>query len=648
MADAASSSTSLQFEKCWFFDRCCQHAKHYFECSISGCRGPDPQGLPTESSRIALCARCARGSCPFCSASVQHEDLRSLTDQPATATLTSDPELWQGAVHRRSEHQTLGQFNKNFEELADEVQRQMRALAKTLAMSASERPEIANLLEDAEALFRGLAGKGLQPDRDTYRWLISLYARAERREQVEQWAYKMEESGNCSTEAYNSVMFGFAVPHGVDRADMWFNRMLQNDCVPDVKSYTILIQACARSRDSARAHLYFERMQVAKLKPNDWTFGHLIRACANEKFNPRSLQKAEAFWRDMRQADVKPSEFTCRAMLQACANAGNICRASYIFSESVKAGFVPDVVTFTTMISVFIMKGDVQGAEEWFSKMQAAEVSPNVATFSCVIRVCGTAGDERNAYKWLAKLEAAGFKPSKHTYEALMICGINRKDFGQADVWLQRMLDSGVTWTIKTFHILLQACERFGNLSQAEKWFNAMMEAGVQPDVEAFNSLLRTSATYDSSRWRRMTWQSDQKKKWFLKMCKSGVQPNEATHDILTCSFSVGRAVVFIGCLALASLSLVLLQNKNGRAMGYLSPQRASEREREGASRGSRRGKVVHLWRRVPTDWAMQDQGLPRQLLWSFWIQRARWGGDFPRLQMAVTQNGPLQVVYPD
>ena len=570
--DEDTSSSSLCLHQCF---ACGRNTLTYFECSRLGCPGPRPPAsdgsIPAGSHcrRIALCDACAV-RCPFCAHTVQQEDLRSVTDKPATLLTCSgddrDPvQCADGAAAPREiDHDTLDQFNLHLQELADKVQKRMRELRRDLA--TSEHPEIASLVEEAKTLFHSLAGRGLRPDRITYQWFLSVFARAKDREQLEKWAYEMEQSDQCSTEAYNSVMFGFAMPHGVDRADMWFNRMLKNGVAPDAKSYTILIQACAVSRDSTRANRCFQRMQVAGIMPNVVTFSHLISACAYEDDDPHSLEKAEGFWKSMEQAGVRPNNFTFMRLLKACANAGNPRRAAYFFNRSVEAGFVPNVVTYTSMISVFIKKGDVRGAEEWFGNMQAADVRPDVTAFNCVMSVCGAAGDVRNARKWLERLEAAGFQPTEHTYEALISSVLAHQDFAQADAWLQRMLDSGVTRTIKAFHILLKACERTGDLHQAEEWFSSMTHAGVQPDASAYNSMLKTSAAYDSSVWRRMRRQvCQEQRKWFLRMTRSGVQPNEDTHDILTRSSSFPVSAFVLMILAGASLSVLLRRQAAAR-----------------------------------------------------------------------------------
>ena len=265
----------------------------------------------------------------------------------------------------------------------------MRELKRDLAISGSDHPEIADMVEKSMKLlarFASLKRRGLNPDRVTYQWIISLYARAQDPEQVEKWAYEMEASGRGSTEAYNSVMFAFKeAPQGIDRADMWFTRMSASGIAADAKSYNILIQLCAF--DLTRANRYFDRMHAAGIQPDVWTFSHLISACANDVQNPCSLQKAEAFWNSSQQAGLTPMNFTFMQLLKACANAGASHRASYFFQQSVELGFAPDAVTFTAMISVFIKKGDVRVAEEWFDRMQAAAVTPNVATFNCLMRV---------------------------------------------------------------------------------------------------------------------------------------------------------------------------------------------------------------------------------------------------------------------
>ena len=540
-----SSCSSLCLPACW---QCNRNSEKYFECSRSGCPGPASQTEGARRNRIALCCRCVEGGCPFCKDSIQKEDLRSVTDRPATLVtcsveegdakrLTEDDAA---TSHVQHNHRTLEQFNKHFEELANKVQEKYRKLRKDSAETApSSHTEIVRLVEEAKTLIHSLTEQRLRPDRVTYHWIISLYARAKDRDQVDWWAEQMERSGNCSTEAYNAAMFGFAGPQCMDRADMWFNRMVAKGVKPDVKSYTILIQAAAASRDSARANLYFKRMRENAVQPNEWTFGHLISTCAHEVPNPRSLQRAEEYWKIMQEAGVKPNHFTFMQVLRVCAHVGDARRALHFFNQSVEKGFPPDVFTYTKMISVFIPHGDVRAAEKWFSNMQAAGVTPNIAAFSCVMRVCGTAGDVQSARKWLATLEAGGLQATQHTYEALVIAELKRKDFAQADVWLHRMLDSGVRKTVSIFLILLEACESTGNLSQAEKWFQTMIDAAVQPDVNAMNSMLRTCAVYDSSGWLRLRRPAClEQKRWFLKMFALNVQPDEVTHDILTRSAS--------------------------------------------------------------------------------------------------------------
>ena len=532
-ADENSSSTSLCLPPCW---KCSGKAVKYFRCAKEGCPGPANISASSRDiidNRIALCRQCA-GHCPFCAEAIRQEDLHSVTDRPATL-LSGSAEGEGGEVPAMDPTAgTLEQFNLKLKELADKVQKRMHALRTELAISASGHPEILELLEEAGKLVSGLHQQGFEPDHVTYHWLISLHARAKETEHVEEWANKMEECNKCSTDAYNSVIFGFAVPHGIDRADMWFNRMLTRGVVPDVKTFATLIQACAACRDSNRASRYFQRMEGYGIVPNVVVFSQLISACASEDHDPRSLERAEGVFNSMQQSAVEPNNFTFMRLLKACANAGDSRKASHYFNLSVAAGCVPNVVTYTQMVSVFIKNGDVPGAEMWFSKLEEAGISPNVAAFNSVIRVCGTAGDVKHACSWLAKLEA-GCQPTEHTYEALITSVLYHKDFAGADGWLQRMLSTGVPPTLKIFVILLEACESTGNLGQAEKWFNQMLAAGVQPDVQAFNSILKTSAVHDSfGRFRRRQPTCREQRKWFLKMYEVGVQPNAATHEILT------------------------------------------------------------------------------------------------------------------
>ena len=68
-------------------------------------------------------------------------------------------------------HQTLEQFNQQFQQLANKVQTTMRKTPKDFDISRCDRPEIVKLVEEAQDLLNCLKNAGLRPDRDAYRWL---------------------------------------------------------------------------------------------------------------------------------------------------------------------------------------------------------------------------------------------------------------------------------------------------------------------------------------------------------------------------------------------------------------------------------------------------------------------------------------------
>jgi len=116
---------------------------------------------------------------------------------------------------------------------------------------------------------------------------------------------------------------------------------------PDETSLNTLLLACSKADRVKDAEHVFESMRALGVQPTDVTASILVKMYGKAKL----LDKAAAVSLCMeREYGRKPNLYVYTCLIQACVQNKQVRRSWHIFNEMLRAGVMPDAITYGTMI----------------------------------------------------------------------------------------------------------------------------------------------------------------------------------------------------------------------------------------------------------------------------------------------------------
>ena len=123
---------------------------------------------------------------------------------------------------------------------------------------------------------------------------------------------------------------------------------------PDVKTYTLMMHACAMNDEVERAVDLFKDMTVRKgLTPTAKAYHAVIHACA---VRPEYFLEAWKFVTEMQRAGHPLGIQTLNVLVQACARAGDLTRARLLIRHMMASGkpeTMPDKFTYQNLMRAY-------------------------------------------------------------------------------------------------------------------------------------------------------------------------------------------------------------------------------------------------------------------------------------------------------
>lgn len=228
--------------------------------------------------------------------------------------------------------------------------------------------------------------------------------------------------------AVNSLLFGLAARHDVNRTYALFNRLGDLELRPDVVSYGALVTLHSNLRDTEAAARVMTEMQRVGIAPDQRVWTTLMNAYVELAQWTRAL---EIFaWLDSHpDPRMQPDSATTNVILKAIVlSATPAQNALSLFRKAVEQGLRPSPQTYTLLMQSFCSAGLMELAEELFTLMDrpleagplpiatTSVVKPDAFIFSTLINGYLKRHESRKAQACLAEMRARGIRASSVTY----------------------------------------------------------------------------------------------------------------------------------------------------------------------------------------------------------------------------------------
>lgn len=283
-------------------------------------------------------------------------------------------------------------------------------------------------LEDLELgrkFHRYVRDRGLNMGVKLANALLDMYVKCGDLEKAKELFERIEEK---TMVTWTTMVMGYAKLGYLDVARRLFDAMPEKDVVP----WNAMLSAYVQAQHGKEALSLFHEMQAMEVEPDEVTMVSCLSACSQlgaldvgiwihryiEKHNLSmnvvlgtalvdmyakcgNITKALQVFREVPGRNA----LTYTAIIGGLALHGDAQDALSCFHEMVRAGLMPDDVTFLGVLAACCHGGLVEEGQEIFSLMSSKfNVSPKVKHYSCMVDLLGRAGLLKEAMELLESM----------------------------------------------------------------------------------------------------------------------------------------------------------------------------------------------------------------------------------------------------
>ncbi|CAI9116100.1 OLC1v1017166C1 [Oldenlandia corymbosa var. corymbosa] len=302
----------------------------------------------------------------------------------------------------------------------------------------------------------------------------------------------------------NAVMYLYFKSGSISKAKLLFDGMEDISLV----TWNAMIAGHAQLMDYAEDGLsalqngiqaldLFSRLQRSGTKPDFYTFSSVLSVCSNLA----ALEQGEQFHAQTIKTGFLSDVVVGTALVDMYSKCGSIDKASKAFIEM----STRTMISWTSMITAFARHGQSQRALQLFKDMRFVGVRPNKITFVGVLAACSHAGmvDEALAYFNMMRNEY-NIKPVMDHYACLIDMFVRLGRLEEAFDFIKTMEfePTEVIWSI-----LIAGCRSQGKLELAYYAAEQLLKLNPTDSETCFlllNMYLSAERWKDVSRVRKM------------------------------------------------------------------------------------------------------------------------------------------------
>lgn len=248
-----------------------------------------------------------------------------------------------------------------------------------------------------------------------------------------------------------------------ETAKEWFERMLDENILPDIFTYNTLINKVS---DYETAKEWFDWMQSGEILPDAITYSTLIKKSTDYEI-------AEDLFEKMQEEGILPDVSTYSTLIN---KAPDFETAKDLIEEMRKDGKFPDIGTFRTlhMLIEKTQVPDYKAAKAWVNKKRIE------GNYNLLIN---NSFDHKSAKVLMGKMRKEGILPDVITYNII----INKApNFETAKALMREMRKEGIVPDVVTYNTILKKALDF---KTGKTLMDKMRKEGIVPDVITYKTL---------------------------------------------------------------------------------------------------------------------------------------------------------------
>ncbi|KAK2649947.1 hypothetical protein Ddye_017436 [Dipteronia dyeriana] len=219
-----------------------------------------------------------------------------------------------------------------------------------------------------------------------------------------------------------------------------FYNMLEFDCKPLPKQLNRILELLVTHRNYLRpAFDLFKDAHKHGCLPNTKSYNILMRAfCLNG-----DLSIAYSLFNKMFERDLMPDVESYRILVQGLCRKSQVNTAVTLLEDMLNKGFVPDTLSYTTLLNSLCRKKQLREAYKLLCRMKVKGCNPDIVHYNTVILGFCREGRAMDACKVLEDMTSNGCLPNLVSYRTLVGGLCDQEMFDEAQKYMEELLKFG-------------------------------------------------------------------------------------------------------------------------------------------------------------------------------------------------------------
>ncbi|KAK0580536.1 hypothetical protein LWI29_003050 [Acer saccharum] len=272
-----------------------------------------------------------------------------------------------------------------------------------------------------------------------------------------------------------------------EKALKTFYNMLEFDCKPLPKQLNRILELLVTHRNYLRpAFDLFKDAHKHGCLPNTKSYNILMRAfCLNG-----DLSIAYSLFNKMFERDLMPDVESYRILMQGLCRKGQVNTAVGLLEDMLNKGFVPDTLSYTTLLNSLCRKKQLREAYKLLCRMKVKGCNPDIVHYNTVI--LGFCREERamDACKVLEDMTSNGCLPNLVSYRTLVGGLCDQEMFDEAKNYMEVMISKGFSPHFSVSHALIKGFSNVGKIEEACGVLQELLKFGEAPHKDTWLTII--------------------------------------------------------------------------------------------------------------------------------------------------------------
>nr|XP_043621798.1 pentatricopeptide repeat-containing protein At3g22670, mitochondrial [Erigeron canadensis] len=262
--------------------------------------------------------------------------------------------------------------------------------------------------------------------------------------------------------ALNLLVDALAKDKNVELANDIFVEF-KKEIPPNSHTFNVLIHGWSKARKLGKALATMEEMKEHGILPDVISYTSIIEAYCSEK----DFRKVDQILEEMEEKGCPPNIVTYTIVMLALGKAKEFDEALKVYEKMKSSNIVFDAPFYSSLIYILSRADRVKDAREVFDEMPVQGIKRDTETYNAMITCLCNLSQEEDALKLLHEMEKSGVRPDFDTYSPLLKMCLKLKRMKVLSFLLSHMLENNVSVGLGMYSLLVRGLCKNGKLKHA-------------------------------------------------------------------------------------------------------------------------------------------------------------------------------------